>query len=350
MSVLIRYKKLRAGFKSPYLAIHHCGIRRYEYIGIKIKEKPKAGAERDKAKEQEEFVKRIANKRESEIQTHQYQLEPIRNTAVDFFVFFQEYIDNCPNKDIRAFKAVLSRLKSFTKKNALFCYEINELLLQKFVNHLQASLNGVTPINYTKKLRQVINAAIKQKYIIGNPFSDVIIKPRTSKVKAALTSDELHILFGKPCPNLNVKRAFLLSCLTGLRFCDLKDMRWKDVINDIIDVNQKKTGVYLPIHLNEEAKKLLQHRKGEEDLVFKLPSHTACLKNLKSWMKNAEIKRHITFHSGRYSFAISLLNSGVDIYTISKLLGHTSVKYTSVYLRGDDRLAKDALSKLPKIF
>lgn len=350
MSVIIRYKKIKDGNLSPYLDIHFRGIRRYEYLNIKIKQRANTPLERAAKREKEDFVKRVANEREREILTNQFQLDPVRNTEIDFFLFFQNFIDNCPNKDIRAFKAVLKRMKSFTKKSTLYCHEISEGLIQKVINHFYDDLNGVTPINYAKKLRQVINEARKQKYIIGDPFNDVVFKPRFSNIKDVLTTQELNILFAKPCGNIEVKRAFLLSCLTGLRFCDLKELKWNCIKNGFLEFTQKKTGLVNLIPLNAEAKSILQNRKAEEDFVFKLPSHTACLKNLKLWVKKAEINRHITLHCGRHTFGTSLINSGVDIYTVSKLLGHSSIRHTTVYLRYNDKLASAAVLKLPKIF
>ena len=54
---------------------------------------------------------------------------------------------------------------------------------------------------------------------------------------------------------------------------------------------------------------------------------------MKKWIEDAGIKKHITFHCFRHSFATNQLAEGTDIYTISKMLGHTSVRTTQIYTK-----------------
>lgn len=66
-----------------------------------------------------------------------------------------------------------------------------------------------------------------------------------------------------------------------------------------------------------------------------------------TWVANAGIKKHITFHCARHTHAILLLNNGVDIFTVSKLLGHTEIKTTQVYAKIVDQKKIDAVNNLP---
>ena len=88
------------------------------------------------------------------------------------------------------------------------------------------------------------------------------------------------------------------------------------------------------------------HRK---DLIFKLPSHTSCLKGLRVWTEKAGIKKHITWHCGRHSFAVNILNNGANIKTVSSLLGHSSLQMTEKYMHAIDKLKEDAINSLPDI-
>ncbi len=67
------------------------------------------------------------------------------------------------------------------------------------------------------------------------------------------------------------------------------------------------------------------------------------------WAMSAGITKHVTFHSARHTFAVSLITQGVDIYTISKLMGHTEVKTTQIYADVIDSVRKDAMFKIPDI-
>jgi integrase len=117
-----------------------------------------------------------------------------------------------------------------------------------------------------------------------------------------------------------------------------------------LELIQKKTKVKVTIILNADALKIVFHRIKKGELIFKLPSHTSCLKSLRKWSANAEINRVFTFHSSRHSFASNLLFSGTDIFTCSKLLGHTSLKYTERYLRENLKMKEEAVNKLPKLY
>lgn len=82
-------------------------------------------------------------------------------------------------------------------------------------------------------------------------------------------------------------------------------------------------------------------------MVFKLPTHNGCLKNLRVWVKAAGVGKHITWHCARHSFGTNLIRSGADVLITSKLLGHTSPKHTVRYVRITDDLKKAAIERIP---
>jgi site-specific recombinase XerD len=67
------------------------------------------------------------------------------------------------------------------------------------------------------------------------------------------------------------------------------------------------------------------------------------------WTKNAGINKHITFHSSRHTFAVMMLDLGVDIYTVSKMLGHKDIKTTQIYAELLDKRKQEAVLKIPEI-
>lgn len=68
---------------------------------------------------------------------------------------------------------------------------------------------------------------------------------------------------------------------------------------------------------------------------------------LRRWVKEAGIAKHITFHTSRHTHATLLLSLGVDLYTVSKLLGHSEVRSTQIYGRIVDRKKDEAVNLIP---
>jgi site-specific recombinase XerD len=71
---------------------------------------------------------------------------------------------------------------------------------------------------------------------------------------------------------------------------------------------------------------------------------------LERWAKDADIHKKITFHTARHTFATLLLTLGVDIYTVSKLLGHSDVKITEIYATLIDSKRDAAIDKVDGLF
>lgn len=81
-----------------------------------------------------------------------------------------------------------------------------------------------------------------------------------------------------------------------------------------------------------------------------MPSNQYIGKILTNWAALAGIKKHVTFHVSRHTFATMALTAGSDIYTISKLLGHSYVKTTQIYAKVVDRKKEEAVDLMSKLF
>ena len=100
--------------------------------------------------------------------------------------------------------------------------------------------------------------------------------------------------------------------------------------------------------LSNEAKNYLPSKELKErnDLVFTLPTLWATERIITDWVKEAKITKHVTFHCARHTFATLMLTQGADLYTTSKLLGHTSVKTTEIYAKIVDQKKVEAVNLL----
>jgi integrase/recombinase XerD len=223
------------------------------------------------------------------------------------------------------------------------------VFLERFAKYLKRNYNGDTPYNYFKKLKRVIKIAVKEKLLKENPATDIACPKNKGIEKDVLSIEELSLLVNAKCPNNYVRNAFLFCCLTGLRYCDVKKLKWKDIKRDRLKIVQEKTKQPVDVILNDDAKYFLGKPGSPNDLIYILPSHNGCLKNLDKWIEKAGVEKHITWHCARHTFATNLIQNGNDILITSNLLGHTSTKYTTRYTRINEQLRKDAIIKMPSI-
>jgi site-specific recombinase XerD len=103
--------------------------------------------------------------------------------------------------------------------------------------------------------------------------------------------------------------------------------------------------------LNSQAIELMGEPKSDEMLVFNCGAPATWYMNsqLKEWVKSAGIKKHITFHCARHTFATMLLTLDTDIYVVSKLLGHTDVSTTQIYAKIVDKKKQQAVDNIPQL-
>ena len=198
----------------------------------------------------------------------------------------------------------------------------------------------------------IFKAALKQAFVDGYLTTDLSAKikgiPEQESRREYLTVEELNTLANTPCERDVLKRAALFSALTGLRHCDIQKLRWKEISMNgnhpqLHFTQQKTKGVeYMPI--SQQALDLCGEPCEPEQLVFEdLPDPAWISKPLKRWIEAAGITKRITFHCFRHTYAILQLSSGTDIYTVSKMLGHTNVKTTQIYAKVvDEKKSKAA--------
>lgn len=198
----------------------------------------------------------------------------------------------------------------------------------------------------------IFKAALKQAFVDGYLTTDLSAKikgiPEQESRREYLTVEELNILAGTPCERDVLKRAALFSALTGLRHCDIQKLQWKEISMNgnqaqLHFTQQKTKGVeYMPI--SQQALDLCGEPRDPEQLVFEdLPDPAWISKPLKRWIEAAGITKRITFHCFRHTYATLQLSNGTDIYTVSKMLGHTNVKTTQIYAKVvDEKKSKAA--------
>ena len=104
--------------------------------------------------------------------------------------------------------------------------------------------------------------------------------------------------------------------------------------------------------MSENAISVLPSKREntETDSVFDLPKESTIRKVLKKWVSDSGIDKHITFHCARHTCATLLLNSGVDIYTVKEILGHTDIGTTMQYAKVVDKTKREAVNSIPVLY
>ncbi|MES2023914.1 MAG: site-specific integrase, partial [Patescibacteria group bacterium] len=314
--------------------------------------KPRSAIDRNENRERMKVAEQIKNKRELQLQSDEYQVTPDFKKNIDFVRFFQNYLNSYTKKDKRVMSGCFNKLKEFMKEESLISLttkQVNEALVSDFKEYLEQTLNGETPANYFKKFKKVLKYGVREKIFSVNPAQELTAKRNEGIKKEILTFDEIQKLAKTACTNDDMKRAFLFSCLTGLRFCDIKILQWKNINGKVLKVTQQKTSKPVSINLNENGLEILGKTGKSNELVFKIPSNTACRKNLLVWCKNAGVKKKITWHCARHSFATNIIFYGSDVNSASSLLGHSSLAYTQRYVRVVESLKEKAVDSLPSL-
>ena len=350
-NVKIREKPLKDNRVSLYLDWHDgTGKRKKEYSGLYKFVEPLNKFEREHNKEVNIQIESLRAERMKQFFSGDIDiaLEKRKLKNQDFIEFFSNYINNYKQKDVRVMRATL---KHFIKFNPppLSAKDVDEKLCRSFKDYLKEQLNRESQNSYFSRFKKVLTEAVREKVFIVNPAIDIKNTQGGSIPKEILSIEDIQKLVNAECGNLEVKRAFLFACYTGLRFCDIEALKWKNIKGSIMVVNQLKTERQVSVNLNQVAVKLLGEANKAEENVFRLPSSTGTNKVIAYWVKRAGIDKHITFHCARHSFGTNLMMYGGNISTVASLLGHTSWKHTQKYVRAVESLKEEAVNKLPSL-
>jgi len=352
MSVTLRKRKNADGTTTLMLDIYFNGTRRYERLEHLKLSKPSNLLDRETNKSRLQQAQQIAVDRAANLSANDYDMRSETGKKTIVTVWMQSFVDGYTKKDKRNMQGSLNKFSDFLiqdKKVGLTFGNINSLLIEDFIQYLESISTGEGASSYYSRFKKMIKQAYRKGLMKSNvlDFVERKVKGRAKK-KDTLTIDELKTLSATPTESKEVRRAFLFTCVSGLRWADVKALKWGslDINNQQMNVSQTKTGENVSTPLNNTAIILLGNAGKPGELVFSLPSANGCNKTLKAWVKRAKITKAITWHNGRHSFGTNLMFNNVDVLTTSKLLGHTSMKHTQRYVRASQEMKQTATDKL----
>ena len=363
-------------------------IRRKEYLNLRYWEHPRTPIERKERAEVLELARRIQKEREMQMLENSEGYRVPTRTAPDLIAWMWNYYANYTKRDKRNIKTAITRFMAFItdpagelapapdwtgerrakaakemeRRRSSLTYPPKQLtkdVVRLFAEYLQRISKGEGAHTTFARFKKMIRRAIEEDVIKCDPIAGVSIKVDPHRLtKDVLSTDEIQQLVQTRHTGQSdeIRRAFIFSLYTGLRWCDVKALTYDsiDYANRLLIFEQAKTRGHstassVAIPLKDSLLDLIgQAPDGERSaLVFDLPSSTMCNKALRHWAARAGIEKHITWHCARHSLGTNLVSNGVDIKSVQSILGHSSLRHTEKYVRAVDSRKRAAIDSLP---
>ena len=343
LSIKVRSRLLRDGkTQTVYLDLYSRGRRQLEYLNLYL-----TG---NRAADRETFrvAEAIASKRTLELIGDEHGFATLTRQRADFIEYCRKLADTKHAHNIReVWRKALEHFTTFCGGRLAFS-SLNHSTVQAFHEYLLARIGVNSAAVYLARIKTACRQAMNDGILTKNPAVNVTIRKQATE-RAFLSLDELRQLADTKCSNAETKAAFLFSCFSGLRYSDIKSLRASHVrqLNGLyaLEFRQTKTGTPIVVPLCAQAVAILKHQLSpalpvsrskfplDPDLVFQLGAQQTTDKALQRWVKKAGITKKISFHCGRHTFATLSLTSGIDVYTLSKLLGHRHIGTTEIYAK-----------------
>ena len=240
-------------------------------------------------------------------------------------------------------KYVADFIKHQYKRSDMSMNELTEEFIQDFCLYLK-NVVGLAQSSiwiYSIPLKHIVTAAHYNGKIPRNPFAMYHVDP-DHKEREFLTEEELSMFAEKKLENPNFAFArdlFLFGCWTGISFIDIKNLTEDNIVNingaPWIASQRQKTGVPFKIKLMESSLQIIERYKPfrKDEHLFAIGSLDMVNKRIKRVAKMCGIKKRISFHVSRHTFAVLALEHGMPIESVSKILGHTNITTTQIYAK-----------------
>lgn len=340
-------------------------LRDYENLQLYLHKNPKTQVEKNENKETLKLAENILAIRQTEYIKGKFDIKNTTKAKRTFLNFFSEMVDereiDFSHDNYGNWKSTFVHLKKIVPPNLTFD-EIDENFVKKVKDYFdkQATTKSNLPLSqnskhsYFNKFKACLKKAFDDGFLSINYSSKVKSFEQAESQREYLTFDELQSLAKSECKYPVLKKAFLFSCLSGLRWSDINTLKWCEVRDegDVSKVNfrQEKTDGVEYLYISKQARELLGERQEQQERVFKgLKYGMTYNTEIIRWCNRAAVSKHITFHSARHTNAVLLLENGADIYTVSKRLGHRELRTTQIYAKIVDSKAREAAEIIPEL-
>ena len=302
-----------------------------------------------------------------------------KKTILIVFDYHNEQMEKMVGIDVvRAtlvkFRTIRTKLASYIKyqykRSDIYLEQLNHQFITNFEYYLKTEehIQHNTTMKYIQNLKKIINLAVRNGWLLHSPFKEFHCSFKKVE-RNVLTMDEIQILENRTFKFERLQQVcdlFIFSCYTGLAYIDVMRLTHDNMSIGIdgsywLFTERKKTGEKVRIPLLSQALIIIEKYKNHPAVISKdgLLPHLSNQK-LNSYLKEiadlCSIEKNLTFHLARHTFATTItLSNGVPIETVSKLLGHSSIKTTQIYAKvierkvcEDMQLLRTRLEQKPK--
>lgn len=282
------------------------------------------------------------------------------HTLMSVFVKHNEEFEALAKNELRSqssfmkYNTVYRHLKQFLckryKLKGIAFEDIQSSFIVDFELYIRKELkcSNNTVWTYLMPLKKMIGIAQNNGWLDGNPFYGYKLTYK-QRERSYLTTEELNRIMNldlSACSKTKQKcrDLFIFSCFTGISRIDLYNLTKSNIKTNgdgttWLSYTRQKTGTTCNLPLLDIPLGIIKKYEPPTDQkkLFSMPCFITCNEHLKYIIKQCEIDKPVTWHVSRHTFAseVCLLN-GVPIETISRLLGHTSVKTTQIYAKISD--------------
>ncbi|AQX03596.1 site-specific integrase [Elizabethkingia anophelis] len=340
-------------------------LREFEYLKLYLNAEPKNAKEKKENKETLELAENILAIRKTNYIQGKFDIKSTTKSKRTFLNYFAEITEEKQKQDSSNnygnWFSTFQHLKKIISPNMTF-EEVDETFIKKVRNYIDYNarsksnlpLSQNSKYSYFNKFKAALRSAFDDGYLSINYATKIKSFDQAESQREYLTFEELQSLSKSPCKYEILKRAFIFSCLTGIRWSDINAMTWSEVRdegeNSRINFRQEKTDGVEYLSISKQARDLLSERQSPEERVFKGLKYSMTYNTeIVRWCNRAGIFKHITFHSARHTNAVLLLEGGADIYTVSKRLGHREIRTTAIYAKIVDKKMKEAAEMIPEL-
>ncbi len=240
---------------------------------------------------------------------------------------------------------------------------VDEQFINRFYNFIRKQTgNGQNSASSLMSvLRTILKMAIETGVIQKNPFTSMHFR-RKQVNREYLTMEEIEKL--EQLQDLSAhhelaRDLFLFACYTGISYSDIRELKKGHFIFDndgttFINKARLKTDIMSLVPLLPAAERILLKYSPDQDcrnFKWKVPYNTKLNKMLKEIATLAGIDRNLFMHLGRHTFATTItLSNGVSLESVSKMLGHSTIKHTQVYAKITGAKVKNEMSRLMGLY
>lgn len=254
------------------------------------------------------------------------------------------------------YDVTLRKLKRFRPEITFSQLDIDFLndfsIYCKKLGNCQNTING-----NLKNIKFFVRLAYRKNLINDDIFKEYKIST-IRPMRNFLTEKELKLIIGYFRKNIfndkhrEILKTFLFACFTGLRFSDIQNLQFDHIFDDMLILKPQKTKFIdktVKIPLCQPAKELIDYSKKTRK-VFHVFSSQYVNRELKQIMDSVNIRKRITFHCARHTFATMYLRKTNDLAGLQKLLGHSNISETMIYAHSLDDDIQINIKTLDNIF